>query len=91
MAQLDSCGGIEAALSPAAALGGGGGDPLTHLPDLQQPEQQQQQHDPYPSSKGFAPSSFQFFSHKLPAPEVPALDISGFTDMFAVSAQSFSF
>ena len=80
MAQLNSCGGIGTALS-AAALGS---DTLAHLPDLQ-PEQQQ--HDPYPSSKGFAPSSFQFFSHKLPAPEVPVMD---FTDMFA-SAQSFSF
>jgi hypothetical protein len=84
MAQLESCGGIGAVLSPAAL----GSDTLVHLPDLQP----KQQHDPYPTSKGFAPSTFQFFSHKLPAPEVPAMvDMTGFTDMFAASAQSFSF
>ena len=86
IAQLNSCGGIEAALSPAAL--GGGSDHLAHLPDLQH-EQQQQQQDPYPTSKGFA-QSFQFFSHKVPVPEVPEMDISGYTDMFA-SAQSYSY
>jgi hypothetical protein len=83
MAQLDSCGGIGVVLSPATL----GSDPLVaHLPDLQH---DQQQHDPYPSSKGFA-TSFQFFSHKLPVPEVPDMDITGYTDMFA-SDQSFCY
>lgn len=86
MAQLDSCGDIEfdcsqgpgTALSPA----GLGNDHLVHLPDLQPG-----QHDPYPTSKGLS-SSFQFFSHKLPVPEVATMD---FADMFVPSAQSFSF
>jgi hypothetical protein len=87
-AQLDSCGGgiaydcsqspVGAALSP---------DPtMAHIPDLQHEQQ-----NPYPASKGLS-ASFQFFSHnhKLPVPEVPTLDMTGYADMFA-SAQSFSF
>ncbi|KAI9438798.1 hypothetical protein H4582DRAFT_1951126 [Lactarius indigo] len=81
MAQLDSCGDIrfDCSQRPGAGLGG---DPLTHLSDLHQPEQQSS----YPTSKGFS-ASFQFFSQKHPVSEVAAID---FTDMFA-SAQSFSF
>ncbi|KAH9047984.1 hypothetical protein EDB83DRAFT_2402597 [Lactarius deliciosus] len=81
MAQLDSCGDIGFDCNQRPGAGLGGGDPLTHLSDLHQLEQQ----SPYPTSKGFS-APFQFFSHKHPA-EVAAID---FTDMFA-SAQSFSF
>jgi hypothetical protein len=40
----------------------------------------------YPPQKG----SFQFYSHKLPIPEVASMDdIAGFTDVFIQSPQAF--
>lgn len=80
-AQLDSCGGGIAYDCSQSPVGAASDPTMAHIPDLQHEQQ-----NPYPTSKG----SFQFFSHKLPVPEVPALDMTGYADMFA-SAQSFSF
>jgi hypothetical protein len=52
--------------------------------------QQQQQSIPYFEGVRRRRHSSSSVSHKLPVPEVPAMDITGYADMFA-SAQSFSF
>lgn len=82
MVQLDSCSAASFDGHQGTALSPDGlrNDPLGHVP---YPHHQQS----YPAAKG----SFQFYSHKLPVPEVANMDVPSFADVFIQSSQAFGF